>query len=724
MTSLDTTQPIVLPRGGVIFPTSSGWIQYGAVPETIKDTMVLPDGVPQCFVVGPRLFSAERGISLAELEFPAYFNFFVRKRRTIVICRSKQRSLLEQVIGMSLFGPAQVDPIELQRTAADFMPDLGSEMAHFRRNPMMSDQPMMLEDLIELREFDEGSATAVAGDGTTVVLQDDGGIAILDRGRTRWQWPGEPPLPSRSPESQGQLKAFRGPLLGVSVIGSGHGFDPGNRTCGFIVWIQGNGVMVDPPVDWEDWLAGYDINPKQLDTLVLTHCHADHDAGALQKIMQEGRVTVYTTPTVLNGFVTKYSALTGVSPEALRDLFDHVPVYAGEPYYLHGAEATFRYSLHSIPCMGFELRLRNRSMVYPSDTMNKPEEILRLHEQGILGERRRDELLNFPWHHDLILHEAGIPPIHTPVEALAGLGEEIRKRMLLVHVSQKSIPEGSGLQVAPTGLDRTLDLSVQLLPDQEALATLDTMARVEIFAQLPVERACMFLQMASRRHFEPGQTIIEAGSPGDDFFIILSGLAGVWVDGKERKTFAAYDFFGEHAILLGTLRTAGVVAKTAVDVFCLTASQFRHLIRGTGIAERLTRLAHQRDRSSWELLAESPVFRGLTANQKNQIETFMVVCEHSPGELLGEHPVILEEGVVQVLAGGRPVARLERGGLAGDASSVLRASSSRFAFRAQTRVKGYALESPDFRAFLRHNPGAYLQLRELAIPWHEAMTGA
>ncbi len=29
------------------------------------------------------------------------------------------------------------------------------------------------------------------------------------------------------------------------------------------------------------------VNPKLIDSVVLTHCHADHDAGTLQKIMQE-----------------------------------------------------------------------------------------------------------------------------------------------------------------------------------------------------------------------------------------------------------------------------------------------------------------------------------------------------------------------------------------------------------------------------------------------------
>lgn len=39
-------------------------------------------------------------------------------------------------------------------------------------------------------------------------------------------------------------------------------------------------------------------------------------------------------------------------------------------------------------------------------------------EDGFMSEGRRDALLRFPWHHDIIFHEAGIPPIHTPMATL------------------------------------------------------------------------------------------------------------------------------------------------------------------------------------------------------------------------------------------------------------------------------------------------------------------
>lgn len=712
-------EPIVLPRGGVLLPSRAGWVQYGAVPETIKDTMVLPEGVPTIYVVPPRLFSAERGVALAELEFPAYYNFFIKGQSVRVLCRKEQRAVLQSVFREALFGPEELDLEEFAGAARDELPDLKAELDYFRRHPSEPARLMQLGDLVEFLEFDTDGGVEL-GDGVSVRLEDGGGLSVHENGRMSSAWSGPPPLPERPPREVGPLKAFRGPLLGVSVLGSGHGFDPGNRTSGFIIWIDGEGVMVDPPVDWADWLTGYDIHPKQVNTLILTHCHADHDAGTLQKIMQEGRITIYATPTVLKSFVNKYSALTSIAPDAFRDLFDWVPVNVGEPIYLNGAEARFRYSLHSIPCTGFELRLREKSLVYPSDTLNVPDAIRRLHSGGVLTSRRRDSLLAFPWHHTLVMHEAGIPPIHTPIDQLASLAQEVRKRVMLVHVAQAAVPEGSDLQVAPTGLENTRDLGERELPYQEACRMLDAMSRVEIFAELPVGRGCEFLRMARRVRFEQGQRFIQAGKKGDDFYIILSGQAAVSLEGRELKTYAAYDYLGETALVLDQPRTADVVARTDVEAVALGRHAFLHLIRGTGLSERLVRLARQRAKNSWELLARNPIFGSLTANQKNQLEICMEPMSLAAGEALGEAPAMPETGWFAVLTGdGRVVGKVEASGFAGDPARILRGQASRFTFRAETAIEGYGFDRQELRRFLRNNPGVYLQLREAIRPWRD-----
>ncbi|MEE8440367.1 MAG: hypothetical protein V3S41_01500, partial [Spirochaetia bacterium] len=59
-----------LPRGGYVVSTSSGRIQFGSPPETIKDTIVTEEGVPEIFVLPRPMFNWSKGINVADMEFP------------------------------------------------------------------------------------------------------------------------------------------------------------------------------------------------------------------------------------------------------------------------------------------------------------------------------------------------------------------------------------------------------------------------------------------------------------------------------------------------------------------------------------------------------------------------------------------------------------------------------------------------------------------------------
>lgn len=51
----------------------------------------------------------------------------------------------------------------------------------------------------------------------------------------------------------------------------------------------------------------------------------------------------------------------------------------------------------------------------------------------------------------MILHEAGVPPIHTPLYILREFPEEVKTRLYLVHVAERDVPKDSGLKIAKTG---------------------------------------------------------------------------------------------------------------------------------------------------------------------------------------------------------------------------------------------------------------------------------
>jgi phosphoribosyl 1,2-cyclic phosphodiesterase len=284
-----------------------------------------------------------------------------------------------------------------------------------------------------------------------------GGQSILDDENQREEKTDEsfdvrdsPMIPSAPP-------SFHPPSFGVTILGNSHGFDASGSVSGYVLWINGRGVMIDPPPYSSATLEREGIRPRTIVGIILTHTHADHDAGAFQKVLTGSPVVVITTPTIYKSFIRKYAALASLSPALLQHSHRYKPAIIGQPLRFQGATFHFFYSLHAIPCVGFRVEWRGRSMVFTGDHMNKPDDIDKLQNDGVLSKARADDLRNMPLQEtDLLLHEAGAPPIHTPLEVLQKLPHRVKKRMYVVHTS--NIPKEFDLRVAPTGTTGTLRL--------------------------------------------------------------------------------------------------------------------------------------------------------------------------------------------------------------------------------------------------------------------------
>lgn len=183
-----------------------------------------------------------------------------------------------------------------------------------------------------------------------------------------------PMIPSTPP-------TFHPPSFGLTTLGNSHGFDKSGSVSGYVLWVNGRGIMIDPPPYSSATLEREGIRPRTIVGIILTHCHADHDAGAFQKVLTGSPVVVITTPTIYKSFIRKYAALASLSPSLLRHSHRYKPAIIGEPLRFQGATFHFTYSLHVIPCVGFRVEWRGRSMVFTGDHMNKPDELDRLQNE-------------------------------------------------------------------------------------------------------------------------------------------------------------------------------------------------------------------------------------------------------------------------------------------------------------------------------------------------------
>src|SRR4029450_6365979 len=89
------------------------------------------------------------------------------------------------------------------------------------------------------------------------------------------------------------------------------------------------------------------------------------------------------------------------------------------------------------------------------------------------------------------------------------------------------------------------------------------LARVGLFADLAGEKLTKLADRMQREEVSSGTVLIREGEPGDRFFVLLSGLAGVsQTELGERRILKAGEFFGEVALTMHVPRTATVTAMT------------------------------------------------------------------------------------------------------------------------------------------------------------------
>ena len=173
--------------------------------------------------------------------------------------------------------------------------------------------------------------------------------------------------------------------------------------------MRGRGILVDPPAHSAHYLRRNGISSRKITHVILTHCHADHDAGTFQKILLEQRVTVLTTRTIMAAFVRKYALISEMHYDFLQRLFCFHSVKIGEPVHFQGGSIKFFYSLHALPCIGFRADLAGKSIVYSSDTYYDPDGLAALQQRGIISAERCASLCTdcSVQEADLPLHEGG-----------------------------------------------------------------------------------------------------------------------------------------------------------------------------------------------------------------------------------------------------------------------------------------------------------------------------
>ncbi|XP_076779550.1 cAMP-dependent protein kinase type I-beta regulatory subunit isoform X2 [Arvicanthis niloticus] len=159
------------------------------------------------------------------------------------------------------------------------------------------------------------------------------------------------------------------------------------------------------------------------------------------------------------------------------------------------------------------------------------------------------------------------------------------------------------------------------------------------------ERSDIFDAMFPVTHID-GETVIQQGNEGDNFYVIDQGEVDVYVNGEWVTNISEGGSFGELALIYGTPRAATVKAKTDLKLWGIDRDSYRRILMGSTLRKRkmyeefLSKVSILESLEKWERLTVADALEPVQFEDGEKI-----VVQGEPGDDF----YIITEGTASVL---------------------------------------------------------------------------
>jgi CRP-like cAMP-binding protein len=127
----------------------------------------------------------------------------------------------------------------------------------------------------------------------------------------------------------------------------------------------------------------------------------------------------------------------------------------------------------------------------------------------------------------------------------------------------------------------------------------DHLSNVRLFSALTKKELTTVGRASDEVAANPGEVLVNEGSIGHEFFLILDGTATVRRNGRKIATLGPGQYFGELAVLDRAPRNATVVADGPMKLLVLGQREFSALLDTVpGVAHKLLRSMAERLREA------------------------------------------------------------------------------------------------------------------------------
>jgi len=116
---------------------------------------------------------------------------------------------------------------------------------------------------------------------------------------------------------------------------------------------------------------------------------------------------------------------------------------------------------------------------------------------------------------------------------------------------------------------------------------IEQLSQVRLFSAFNKKELTLIARASDEVSVPAGKELVREGTPGHEFFLILSGEASVRRNGRKVVTLGPGQYFGELALLDRGPRTATVLAETPMELLVLGQREF------AGVLDEVPHLAHK-----------------------------------------------------------------------------------------------------------------------------------
>lgn len=229
----------------------------------------------------------------------------------------------------------------------------------------------------------------------------------------------------------------------VIVLGTGDAFTTSRNNTAFVVEHNGKYVAVDCPHPYLKILKENNIDPIKIDDIIITHLHGDHIGGLDTFLFY--RKFVLGQRTNIHGLSFIEELWDGHLKSSMGKSFDKDMRYDEFYNAIHYETACssgpikfeMRETKHYIPATAIRFGIMGESGW----------------KLGFSGDTAFDiDLIEWLNEAEVIFHEFGPPPGHTPIEKFLLLSAEIRMKMRYIHYSDdvgstKNLKDGEVIQL-------------------------------------------------------------------------------------------------------------------------------------------------------------------------------------------------------------------------------------------------------------------------------------